>query len=313
MSRQTPAERLFTLTCCLLAAPRNGVSKQQLLLSVPGYQDGKTEAALDRMFERDKLSLKEAGVSLELIDGEGSENPDDTRYRIAPGSFSWPEGLTLNPVKLQLLELAGKAWNQQSMRESALSAITRLKALGYVEKGHELDVFSPRILARHASFAPLAQAIESQVVVRFDYQKADSEPSRRELSPLKLRYLEGQWILLALDGAMIKNFLLRRIVSEVQVTDISSDSVAPELIGAAELDLERFVQSQQVTIKLEPNSEAWWHFGSPEAHSIRFPFMDAELLVEDLLELSAGLRVESPESIKQLLARKLREVVANHA
>lgn len=313
MSRQTPAERLFTLTCCLLSAPRNGVSKQQLLLSVPGYQEGQSESALDRMFERDKLSLKEAGVSLELIDGEGSENPDDTRYRIAPGSFSWPEGLKLNPVKLQLLELAGKAWNQQSMRESALGAITRLKALGYVERGHELDVFSPRLLARHSSFSPLAQAIDSQRLVRFSYQKVGSEPVKRELSPLKLRYLEGQWVLLALDGTTMKNFLLRRISSEVEVTEIPAASPSAEQIAAAERDLENFVQSQRVTLRLEPNSEAWWHFGSPEENTVTFAFMDPELLVEDLLELSAGLRVESPESVKTLLIRKLEEVAANHA
>lgn len=313
MSRQTPAERLFTLTCCLLAAPRNGVSKQQLLLSVPGYQEGKTEAALDRMFERDKISLKEAGVSLELVGGDGSENPDDTRYRIAPGSFAWPKDLVLNTAKLQLLELAGKAWNQQSMRDSALSAITRLKALGYVEKGHELDVFSPRLLARHASFSPLAQAIESQLVVRFSYQKADSEPLVRELSPLKLRYLEGQWVLLAFDGSMIKNFLLRRITSDVQLTEVPAASVSSEQIAAAELELEKFVQSQQATLTFEQNSEAWWHFGSPESHKTTISFMDPELLVEDLLELSSGLRVESPASIRELLVRKLGEVVKTHA
>ena len=313
MTRQTPAERLFTLTCCLLAAPRNGVSKQQLLLSVPGYQDDKSEGALDRMFERDKLSLKEAGVALELIDGEGSENPDDTKYRIAPGTFVWPKGLTLNPTKLQLLELAGKAWNQQSMRESAMSAITRLKALGYVERSHELEVFSPRILARHASFSPLAQAIESQVMVHFSYQKPDAKPELRKLSPLKLRYLEGQWVLLAADDSMIKNFLLRRITSEVEVTDVSARSVSADEVMSAERDLESFVLSQQVKLKLEPNSEAWWHFGSPESHVAEFSYMDAELLVEDLLELASGLIVESPSSIRELLVRKLEEVAKAHA
>ncbi|MEY5023549.1 MAG: hypothetical protein RL569_462, partial [Actinomycetota bacterium] len=48
MLKQTPAERLFTLTCCLVAAPRIGVSKQQLLLSVPGYQEASSKDAVDK-------------------------------------------------------------------------------------------------------------------------------------------------------------------------------------------------------------------------------------------------------------------------
>ena len=313
MLKQTPAERLFTLTCCLVAAPRIGVSKQQLLLSVPGYQEASSKDAVDKMFERDKTALRKAGVALEVLDGDGSDNPDDTKYRIVPGSFDWPKDLELNTEKLQLLELAGKAWNHQAMKSSARAAITRLKALGYVQKSQELEVFSPRILAKHASFSPLAEAISDRMMVSFEYQKPGEQPATRTLSPLKLRYLEGQWVLLALDGQQVKNFLLRRITSKVTVLNEPAPEVPAQVIEAAELDLAQFVSGQRVVLELDIDSEAWWHFGAPADNKVEFNFMDRELLVEDLLELAGGLRVVEPKEVSDLLFQRLESVVVTHA
>lgn len=311
--KQTPAERLFTLTCCLVAAPRIGVSKQQLLLSVPGYQDVSSQDAIDKMFERDKAALRNAGVALEVLDGDGSDNPDDTKYRIVPGSFDWPADLELNAQKLQLLELAGKAWNHQAMKSSARAAITRLKSLGYVQKSQELEIFSPRILAKHASFSPLAEAISDGFMVQFDYQKPGEEPSKRTLNPLKLRFLEGQWVLLAAEGEMVKNFLLRRITSKVAVLADTASHIPDQVTQAAEADLLEFVASQRVVLALEVDSEAWWHFGAPADNRVEFNFMDKELLVEDLLELAGGLRVLEPREIADLLLDKLESVAVLHA
>lgn len=311
--KQTPAERLFTLTCCLVAAPRIGVSKQQLLLSVPGYQEASSQDAIDKMFERDKASLRKAGVALEVLDGDGSDNPDDTKYRIVPGSFDWPKELELSTQKLQLLELAGKAWNHQAMKSSARAAITRLKALGYVQKSQELEIFSPRILAKHASFTPLAEAISDRMMVSFEYQKPGELPAARTLNPLKLRYLEGQWVLLASDGEVIKNFLLRRITSRVTMLAEPAPEVSAAKTEAAEKDLAEFVQSQRVRLALEVDSEAWWHFGAPQDNAVEVTYMDRELLVEDLLELAGGLKVIEPKEIEDLLLEKLESVAVLHA
>jgi len=311
--KQTPAERLFTLTCCLVAAPRIGVSKQQLLLSVPGYQEASSQDAIDKMFERDKASLRKAGVALEVLDGDGSDNPDDTKYRIVPGSFDWPKELELSTQKLQLLELAGKAWNHQAMKSSARAAITRLKALGYVQKSQELEIFSPRILAKHASFTPLAEAISDRMMVSFEYQKTGERPAVRTLNPLKLRYLEGQWVLLASDGDAIKNFLLRRITSRVTMLAEPAPEVSAAKTEAAEKDLAEFVQSQRVRLALVVDSEAWWHFGAPQDNAVEITYMDRELLVEDLLELAGGLKVVEPKEIEDLLLEKLESVAVLHA
>ena len=265
------------------------------------------------MFERDKASLRKAGVALEVLDGDGSDNPDDTKYRIVPGSFDWPKELELSTQKLQLLELAGKAWNHQAMKSSARAAITRLKALGYVQKSQELEIFSPRILAKHASFTPLAEAISDRMMVSFEYQKPGELPAVRTLNPLKLRYLEGQWVLLASDGEVIKNFLLRRITSRVTMLAEPAPEVSAAKTEAAEKDLAEFVQSQRVRLALEVDSEAWWHFGAPQDNAVEITYMDRELLVEDLLELAGGLKVIEPKEIEDLLLEKLESVAVLHA
>jgi proteasome accessory factor B len=296
-----------------MAAPRLGVSKQQLLLSVPGYADAKGPEALDRMFERDKAALKAAGVQLEVLDGDGSDDPDATKYRIAKGVFDWPKELTLNPQKLQLLELAAKAWNQQSMRKNALAAITRLKSLGYVAHEQQPEIFSPRILARHASFTPLAEAAANGLRVQFDYQKPGADPEPRELDPIALRLIEGQWVLLAGDDRKIKNFLLRRIVSEVKILEEEFKNYSPTEISQAESDLRKFANSQRVEIQVSSDSEAHWHFGAPKDGRVVLHYMDRELLIEDLSEFGNEISITEPSELHDYRLNRLQAVISAHA
>ena len=313
MSKQSPSERLFTLTCALMAAPVNGVSKSQLVKAVAGYSASSSQEALDRMFERDKTSLKEAGLQLELIDGEGSEDPDATRYRIASGSFDWPKDLALSSKQLQLLELAARAWNDGSMRAVASSALTRLRHLGLVGGEPQFTHLNPRLLAKHPAFAPLSEAIAESLQVSFSYRRLDGEASKRVVSPIKLRLLQEQWVLLAQDNGQIKNFLLRRIQSAVSLLEATAELPDSALIAAAEADLESFVARNRTELELVPQTEAWWHFGAPTDSTIVVNFMDEELFAEELRELGSGVRVLSPASLANRVRAGLARVVSDHA
>lgn len=312
MSKQSPAQRLFTLTCCLLAAPRLGLSKQDIFDSVQAYADSSSDAR-EKMFERDKTSLREMGVALEVIEIEAFEDAKSHRYLIAKGSFDWPKELSLSATQFQLLELAARAWNNRLMAPSAQSGLTRLKALGVVPNNRELAIFTPRLIAKHQSFEPLVIAISEQQRVRFSYRKPDSDPTTRELDPQKLRFIEGQWVLLALEKGELKNFLLRRIVSEVKPTGERSELATDGAISEAEADLASFIESQEAVIALQPESEAWWHFGSPESGEVKLRFMDEALLAEDLMEFGGELRVLTRESLAARIERGVRKVVSDHA
>lgn len=311
--KQSPAERLFNLTCCLLASPIQGLSKRDLFNAVSSYASAKTDVARDQMFERDKELLRGAGVQVEVFFNDFYEDINASRYRIAPGSFDWPGDLSLNPAQLQLLELAAKAWNNQLMSASARSGITRLRSLGLVTQSETLGFFSPKLLTRHASFAPLAQAIDANLAVSFEYQKLDGQKSVRLLEPLKLRMIEGQWVLLASDSGVIKNFLLRRISSLVTATKDVFVPAAAEKIALAEADLAAFAETNLAVIEVLKESEAWWHFGAPEHSQIELHFMDEGLIAQDLMEFGGQLRVLSPLSLAERIARGFQKVVESHA
>lgn len=312
MTKQSPAQRLFTLTCCLLAAPRLGLSKQEIYESVQAYVDSSSDAR-EKMFERDKTSLREMGVALEVIEVDGYEDQSAHRYLIAKGAFDWPKDLKLKQEHFQLLELAARAWNNRVMAPHAQSGLTRLKTLGLVSTSRELTFFTPRLIARHQSFDPLTIAISEGQRVRLSYRKADAEPTSRELDPQKLRFIEGQWVLLAFENGELKNFLLRRIVSEVKILNEESRTADAHEIEAAEQDLAKLIESQKAELLLRPESEAWWHFGAPEDNRVSIHFMDHALLAEDLMEFGGDLEVVAPASLAERMRKGLERVASDHA
>jgi proteasome accessory factor B len=313
VSKQSPAERLFTLTCCLMAAPVIGLSKNDIFRSVVSYAEQESDSAKEKMFDRDKSDLREMGVQLEVIDSSSFEETDSARYRIAKGSFDWPTGFEINNEHMTLLELAAKAWNNQLLSKSAQSGLIRLRSLGVVDSSRQLSAFTPRLLAQQESFAPLADAIAEGKLVRFSYRKTAGTTSIREVTPLKLRFIEGQWVLLAKQAQDIKNFLLRRIVSEVRFSELSGESVSAAEADEAEAELVAFVTKNIAVLKVEPDSEAWWHFGAKDNGTVEVNFMDEALFAEDLMEFGPEVQVLSPLSLSQRIDSGWQRVLDAHA
>ena len=307
MAGQSPAERLFTITCCLMAAPSNGLTKQALYQAVPGYQSAENNEARERMFERDKKDLRAAGVQLEAVQIDG----EIERYIIAKGTFDWPKDFKLTPEQLGLVEIAAKAWNTKQFAQSARTALARLKSLGYVDVSRELNYIAPRLVVKHKAFLPLAEAIDESKTVAFDYRVPGDEAKTREVNPIRLRLIEGEWVLLAQRGSEIRNYLLRRIIGRVKNSGVSFPAVAQEVISKAEEDLVQFTKSNKAVIEVLEGTEAWWHFG--EMARVELTFMDEELLAEDLLEFGSEITVLEPESLVNKLRQKLERVVSQHA
>jgi proteasome accessory factor B len=313
VNKQSPAERLFTLTCCLMAAPVIGLSKNDIFGSVASYAEQASDTAKEKMFDRDKSALREMGVQLEVFDSTSFEETDAARYRIAKGSFDWPSSFEITNEHMRLLELAARAWNNQLLSKSAQSGLIRLRSLGVVASSRELSAFTPRLLAQQESFAPLADAISSGKLVRFSYRKTDGVSSVREVTPLKLRFIEGQWVLLAKQADQIKNFLLRRIVSQVKTSELDGKPVSVAEIDQAEAELIRFVANNVAVLEVEMDSEAWWHFGGNDSGTIEVNFMDEALFAEDLMEFGPEIKVLSPESLSNRIASGWQQVLDTHA
>ena len=311
MARQSPAERLFSLTCALLAAPVTGLSKQQLYSAVQAYATSSGDAR-EKLFDRDKTTLRDMGVALEVVVMDAYEETESSRYRIAKGSFEWPKGLSLSPGQFQLLELAARSWNNRLMSPIAQSGLTRLRSLGVVSGSKELSFFTPRLIAKHHAFEPLAIAIAEQKQVKFEYRKPNGEQSSRVLDPVKVRYLSGQWVLLASEDGVLKNFLLRRIVSEVRTNQAFEVMVSDQEIATAERELLDLIDSQVAILQVVPDSEAHWHFGA-ESEQIELHYMDEALLAEDLMEFGSDIMVLKPQSLADRIAAGFSKVVSLHA
>ena len=315
------SERLFNLTCALLVAG-NGLSKSEIFATVQGYKEiyvpGGDQTAINRMFERDKTLLTHAGISWRsFIPKEAMEDNQEFRYLIANEDFVWPKGLKLSSKQVALLNLAAQVWAKASLSSDANRAIHRIRAMGEVADGGSLIGIAPRIRTHELSFLPLSTAIESGSRVSFDYQKpGQSEISVRNVEPWSLQNIGGQWLLIGfdLDREEPRNFLLKRIVSEVDIQDVTFDPPAKAEVAKALEELETHKQSQSAKLKVSATSAAWFHFDLAASQEVfELNFMDLHLFAEELMEFADEIEVIEPRQLADLIQANLQRVSDDHA
>ncbi|MCS4484355.1 WYL domain-containing protein [Gleimia sp. 6138-11-ORH1] len=185
MSEKFQADlRLVTLLLTLNSTPI-GVSKKQIYERIPAYQEI-TEAARERMFERDKVTLKELGVELELVETK----QDEPLYRVKTAGG----GLRLDTLQRQVLDMAARLWSEAKDLQSD-SQLFRYKVNAYA-------ITDPAAVKAMIAGASLASALLAGIaagqVVEFSYLKrAQTEPEIRRVLPTGLifkdnvLYLEG--------------------------------------------------------------------------------------------------------------------------
>lgn len=315
------SERLFNLTCALLVAG-NGLSKSEIFATVQGYKEtylpGGDLTAINRMFERDKTLLSSAGILWRsYIPKEAMGDNQEYRYLIANEDFVWPKGLTLSSKQVALLNLAAKVWAKASLSPDANRAIHRIRAMGEKADGSSLIGIAPRIRTHEPSFLPLSTAIETCSRVSFDYLKpGESDFSVRNIEPWSLQNIAGQWLLIGfdLDREEPRNFLLRRIVSEIDIQDVSFDAPEKAEITKTLADLELHKLSQTAKLKTAAASAAWFHFDlAANQTEFEVNFMDLYLFAEELMEFADEIAVIEPKQLADLIRENLQKVGDAHA
>ena len=320
------AERLLSLTLTLLSNQGGGFTKDELMGLIRGYRIATSKAknsdAVNKLFERDKASLRELGIQVEtFIRPSDMGDNTESRYRISSANFTWPPELKLSGNQLRLLELAAKVWARASFSIDAQRAVTRLKALGMPSDGLDLSGFAPRIMTTEPSFLQLEQAARDGIEVSFIYRAPDSEPAKRTVRPMQVRHISGQWLLVCHDldrNLEIRHFMLKRIVSRIEETGNKFVPATLAEVEEAAAQLQAFSDKNVAVIKVEPNSEAWVHFGldSPGAlqdgmHS--FNFMDVHLLAEELRQYGRSITVIEPDALIQAVRKGFEKVASQHA
>lgn len=310
MEKASQTERLLNLVCVLLTS-EIGMTKAELFQAVRGYQqkaDGNLET-LDKLFDRDKDLIREYGVQLV---SNGNEKKHNVRYKIADGEFSWPKDLELTGRQLELLELAAMAWSKTSIKNFADFGLIKLRALGH-NIDNSIIGLAPRITISDQNFEILSSAIVEKKAVKFEYLKLDAIiPEQKIVLPVKIRSIEGEWVLLAKDAknSEVKNYLLRRISSTVSSSN-EEIQISNAEIEQAETDLEKYIQQNVAELWVREDSEA--EFKYAQSGEITINYMDEELLSEDILDLAADVRVISPESLAKRVTDAIQRVVSDHA
>ncbi|MEV8357576.1 WYL domain-containing protein [Microbacterium sp. NPDC076895] len=321
-ARIPPEERLVNLVVALMATEQ-GLTKETILSSVSGYREqseaGTSKDALEKMFERDKESLRGLGVPIETI-GDRAD-PDDlreARYRVPTAEYELPADIEFTPAELALLNLAGGVWSESSLSADARSGLRKIRALGIPLEDPILG-YSPRISLREPSFAPLQRAIEDSRIVSFRYMRPGSAAPRvRRLQPLALVEFEARWHVYGLDLDLDapRTFLLTRIIDDVVITRTVGDPALREGAGERALaGLRELAARQRALLEIDPGTEAWLRLSrraEPAAQGYWVPYVDLHVFADELASYGPEVRVVEPDEVRSEVISRLRAVRDAH-
>ena len=321
-AKNAPEERLVNLVVALMATEQ-GLTKDTILASVAGYREqsesGASKDALEKMFERDKESLRGLGVPIETIgDHADPEDLREARYRVPTAEYALPADIEFTPAEVALLNLAGGVWGSESLSVDARSGLRKIRALG-ITVDEPIIGYAPRISLRDASFPPLQRAIESSRVVTFPYLRpGEEQPRTRRIRPLALVEYEARWHVFGHDLAMDaeRTFLLSRIVGDVVVTKEPFDPALRRDAGEHALSGLRDVAARSTALlEVHPGTEAALRLsrrGTPAEQGIRVPFVDVHVFADEIASYGPEVRVVEPAALRDQVIARLEATLALH-
>ena len=245
MTASSKLQRWIDLLAALLGH-RMPVTFAELAKDVPAYlEDGSVAAgnpspSLKRMFERDKLELRELGVPIESVGEEGS---DESAYRIRTKDFYLPylgivsERGVAKPAVVDrygyrsLETLAFSADELEAIRDGARRAVqagdavladearAAIRKLAFdlplgATDGADQQLASPRRRSDPKTLSTLGDALFRRKRVSFTYHTMHSgSTAERAAEPYGLFFVSGHWYLAARDVEKdaLRNFRVSRI------------------------------------------------------------------------------------------------------
>jgi len=319
-----PEDRLFHLILALMAT-QSGVSKENILHSVRGYREdheaGVSKETLERRFERDKDILRDMGIPLEtLVPVEDEGNNRSTLYRIPKGKYDHPDDLKLSAQDIRLLNVAAAVWREGSLSKDARVAQMKLASHG-LNINEPLLGALPMITARDPALAALRMALAENKQVRFSYLKpGERHATSRVVSPIAVVLHEGSWHVLSLEGAdhSQRTFLLRRIVSAVEILDEVAIGSDPDTMSQMTEELDQLYRHQVASIRVTPDSGAATILAhrpgttmDGDVYSVHYT--DVNVLADALCEHGPEVTALSPPDLVEAVVRQLTQLEADHA
>lgn len=320
-----PAERLLNLVIALVNAPGR-MTKEQIRSSVAGYdREGSTEA-FERMFERDKETLRELGVPITTV--HGPAHGDDLGYRVDLDAYALPP-MELSAAQLAVLGLAADFWQDQSLRADAARGLTKLRAVGTTASGTDAVVgLAPRLHAAGPALAPLLDAAHARQAVEFTYRAASTgEVRRRTVHPWRVVGSRGGWYLVGFDVGRDapRVFRLSRIVGDVVAVGQPGAFTVPADLDARAMIAAQTGRERTAWLAVAPDragalrSRAVDPSGAPQHVTaavpadrdlLAVPYTRTADLADEVLGYTDAVVVLDPPELRDEVVRRLREAVA---
>jgi len=313
-----PLERLINLVALLLEAGRP-LTFERIRSLMPAYQQGDVAAA-KRMFERDKDTLREVGIPVELTPTDAWEV--EQGYRIPKDQYYLPE-VSFTPDEVWALFVAAHTPGEGGDAELAFQKLSTgaetnvLTAMAERTAAPGADPSGPYLGA-------VADALARRRAVRFRYRPSQGKPAGREVDPYSLVFRGGHWYLVGMDRTRgeVRSFRLSRLISPVkEIGDASSppeDFDASALLEAGPWGLGK--PAERARVAFSPKV-AWWAFRDvPAARVLRsrkdgwvevdVPASQSDSFVSWILSFGPDARVRSPKRIRDQVVARLEALAA---
>lgn len=318
------AERLLDLVIALTHT-RRWMTKQDIRTRVNGYADAASDAAFERMFERDKDLLRDMGVP--LIVEHDPAHEDDVGYRVDTSGYTLPP-VAFTPAEVGVLSLAAEVWQDATLRSSARRGVTKLRAVGPAPDPAAQLGLALRVRGPEPAFAPILDAVNGRRVVTFTYRAASTgQVTRRTVQPWRLLSSGRGWYLVGhdVDRDAPRAFRLSRIAGQVRATgpthafDVPDEDV--DISGLVEVASPRpgtarvavlpgraaalRARAEDVTgADATPDSEG----PLADRDVLEVAYTDVELLAEEIAAYGASVLALDPPELRESVLRRLRAI-----
>ncbi|WP_402465463.1 helix-turn-helix transcriptional regulator [Isoptericola aurantiacus] len=319
-----PDERLLNLVIALVNTS-GAMTKQQVRARVHGYDAASSTDAFERMFERDKDTLRALGVPIVTVEGSG--HSEDVGYRIDNEAYALPP-VDLTPAELGVVALAAQLWSDKTLRTDMSRAMTKLAAAGAGDAAGELVAgLAPRVRAAGDAYGPLLEAISERRAVTFRYRAASTGQVRsRRVEPWRIAARGGGWYVVGhdLDRAAVRVFRLSRIDGRVrlgptpgtyEIPDrVDVDAALGSRVGAERTAVLAVAPERATALRARStpgdDTSAAGHAVPAGRDLISVPFRTLTGLADEVAGYGAAVVVLAPDDLRTEVLRRLEAAAA---
>jgi len=300
------------------------MTKQQIRTSVAGYADAPSPEAFERMFERDKDSLRDLGIPIVTVDAGG--HSDDVGYRIDQDAYALP-AVDLTPAEFGVLALGAQFWQDKTLRTDISRALTKLRAAGAGEVANDAVAgLAPRVGAVGDAYGPLLDAIDALRVVSFTYRAASTGEVRpRTVEPWRIAARRGGWYLLGFDRERQapRAYRLSRIEGRVRLLGRGGAFTIPQGVDVDALLGARAGAEQEASLAIGPErAEALRARGRSDGDGpgagprpdgrdvVHVTFTNLHAFADEIAGYADAVVVLGPRELREAVVRRLTAAAA---